>query len=154
MLGNATCLECICYMWDEYYCDINTHLCNSCLICHDILSDKSYVSHPGTGYVILHCKRFINLINYGWLFLRVFLSRSFFPYCLGENGYIIQITSWEIFECPHEVCEYHCKKLQRNHISLSLFFHSVHLVINMTLDMSSSVYNLHTSLKNNHLHYT
>jgi len=52
-------------------------------------------------------------------YLRVFLSRSFFPYCLGENGYIIQITSWKIFECPHEVREYHCKKLQTNHINLS-----------------------------------
>jgi hypothetical protein len=117
MLGKVTYLDCICYMWDEHYCDINTHLCNSHLICHDIWSDKSDVSQLGTGYVILQCKRFVELImdNY----LTVFLSRSFFPYCLGENGYIIQITSWEIFKCPHEVREYHCKKLQTNHISLS-----------------------------------
>lgn len=68
MLWKVTYLDCIFYMWDEHYCDINTHLCNSRLICHDILRDKSDVSHPGTGYVILHCKRFIKLINYGWLF--------------------------------------------------------------------------------------
>ena len=36
---------------------------------------------------------------------------------------------------------------QRIGLGDSLFFHSVHLVINMTLDTSSSVYNLHTSLK-------